>query len=76
MSEEQRHHANVNVFYQNLQGTSIALAAIVFACTQLGMCASQSSHSYHHTVHSDAAQRICEAPTGRDDPRCVGYFAR
>jgi hypothetical protein len=67
---------NINVYHQNLPGASIAFAALVFAATQLGMCANQNSHTYHHTVHSDAAQRVCEAQIGRDDPRCIGYFAR
>lgn len=67
----------VDVYHQNLPGLSLAMAACVYAVTQLFiMCGLNANHTYHHSVHSDAAKHICEVPAGRDDPRCVGYFAR
>ncbi len=67
---------NVNLYHQNLPHASIIFAAMMYALAQAQSCGSRSDHTYHHTVHSDVAQRICEAPVGREDPRCVGYFAR
>lgn len=66
----------VDVYHNNLPSSSVGFAAFVIALTYLfSTCGTNAAHEYQHVVHSDTAKRVCEAATGRDDPRCVGYFA-
>ena len=64
-----------DLYHQNWP-SGITLAAWVFAMVQFFQtCGTNAIHQYQVNVHSEEAKKACEVPAGREDPRCVGYFA-